>query len=88
MITADASTPFIQSPLAVTLIGAICVAIITATGAMLKMVIQLTRIEASMKDVRDDIVAIKNDPDIMRWSNYGRVTQAGLMPPSQPGVTT
>lgn len=86
MITADVTTPFIQSPLAVTLIGAACVAMITATGAMVKMVIQLTRIEASMTKVQADIVSIKTDPDVMRWSNYGRVTQAGLLPQSPPGV--
>lgn len=86
MINADSMTPFIQSPLAVTLIGAACIAAITATGAMLKMVIQLTRIEASMTKVQADIVAIKTDPDTMRWSNYGRVTQAGLVPQSPPGV--
>lgn len=79
-------TPFIESPLAVTLIGSACVALIAFTTAILKMALQLTRVEASIADLRGDIAGIKQDPDIMRWSGYGRVTQAGLLPHHNPGA--
>lgn len=80
------STPFIQSPLAVTLVGAACVALLTIAGAAIRIVIQLARVEAAVQDIRGDITGIKSDPDVMRWSNYGRATQAGVMQHGQTGA--
>lgn len=82
MTLSEASQVFIQSPLGVTLIGAACVAMITVAGAALKIVLQLARIEQTVKSVQDDLVEMKSDPDVMRWSNYGRAMQAtqGLTP--------
>lgn len=79
-------TPFIESPLAVTLVGVACAALIAFTTAIIKMALQLTRVEASIAGLREDIAGIKQDPDIMRWSSYGRVTQVGLLPHQNPGV--
>lgn len=80
------STPFIQSPLAVTLVGAACVALLTIAGAAIRIVIQLARVEAAVQDIRGDITGIKSDPDVMRWSNYGRATQAGAVQHGQTGA--
>lgn len=79
MTLSDTVTPFIQSPLAVTLIGAACLAMITVAGAAIKIVIQLARLESSISGMREDITEIKTDPDVMRWSNYGRVTKSGIV---------
>lgn len=86
MMAADTITPFIQSPLAVTLIGVACVTMVTITGAAIQIVVRLARMEATVKDIRDDIVTLKNDPDVMRWSNYGRMNQAALMQQGTPGA--
>lgn len=77
---------FSQSPLGVTLIGAVCVAMITVVSAALKMVLQLTRLEQTVKSVHDDVIEMKGDPDIMRWSNYGRAMQATRGNSGQPGA--
>lgn len=76
MTFADSATPFIQSPLAVTLVGAICVALLTLAGAAIRIVVQLARMEANVAAIREDVANIQRDPDIMRWSNYGRAVQA------------
>lgn len=87
MTSADTAMPFIQSPLAVTLIGAACLALITIAGAAIRIVIQLARMESAIQDIRGDISGIKSDPDVMRWSNYGRAVQAGAIPHGTPGAT-
>lgn len=87
MTLADTVTPFIQTPLAVTLIGAACVAMLTVAGAAVKIVIQLARVEVALKQVTDEIITLKSDPDVMRWSNYGRATQALLVPQQSQGNT-
>lgn len=87
MTLADTAQPFIQSPLAVTLIGAACLAMITMAGAAIRIVIQLARIESNMAGMREEISNLKNDPDVMRWSNYGRATQALPISHGTPGVT-
>lgn len=87
MTIADSAQPFIQSPLAVTLIGAACVAMLTIAGAAIRIVIQLARMESTITGIREDITSIKSDPDVMRWSNYGRATQAGVVAHSPQGMT-
>lgn len=87
MIQMTTTTSFIQSPLAVTLIGAACVALLTIATAAIKIVIQLARMESAIQDIRGDIAGIKSDPDVMRWSNYGRAVQAGAMANTTPGAT-
>ena len=88
MILVEAATPFIQSPLAVTLIGVACVTMVTLAGAAVKIVIQLARVEVALKRVSDEIITLKSDPDVMRWSNYGRATQALLVPQQNQGATS
>jgi hypothetical protein len=88
MISADIAQPFFQTPLAVTLIGVACAAMMTIAAASLKIVIQLARLEASVSGLREDVTQLKTDPDVMRWSAYGRATQANLPQPHTPGVTT
>lgn len=84
----NTTTSFIQSPLGVTLVGAACLALLTIAGAAIKIVIQLARMESAIQDIRGDIAGIKSDPDVMRWSNYGRAVQAGAMANTTPGATS
>lgn len=86
MTYADTTAPFIQSPLAVTLIGAACVAMLTIAGAAIRIVIQLARMESTITGIREDITSIKSDPDVMRWSNYGRAVQSGATAHMTPGT--
>lgn len=86
MTIADASTPFIESPLAAALIGAACVALVAIAGAAFRIVMQLTRLESSVADIRRDITAIQVDPDVMRWSNYGRAARSGVIEQPTHGV--
>lgn len=88
MTISDAVQPFFQTPLAVTLIGVACATMVTIAAASLKIVIQLARLEGAVAGLRADVTEIKIDPDIMRWSAYGRATQANLPAPHIPGVHT
>lgn len=81
------TTPFIQSPLAVTLIGVACATMVTLMASAVKVLIQLARMEALMKNVVEDITALKVDPDVMRWSNYGRMMQSPIGGQHQSGGT-
>lgn len=67
---------FAETPLGTTLIGAACMGMIVLVGAALKIVLQLARLEQQVKSLHDDLLTMKTDPDIMRWSNYGRAQQA------------
>lgn len=86
MISADIAQPFFQTPLAVTLIGIACGTMVTVAAASIRIVIQLARLESAVSGIREDVTAIKADPDIMRWSAYGRATRANLPSPNVPGV--
>jgi hypothetical protein len=88
MNIADVTQPFFQTPLAVTLIGVACATMVTLAAASLKIVIQLARLQDAVAGLREDVTSIKVDPDIMRWSTYGRATQANLPAPHIPGVHT
>lgn len=76
----SASTDLINSPLVVTLLGIGAAGILSLVGATFRLVIQMakfqTEIRSEMQAIRQDLSDIKTDPDIMRWSNYGRAVQA------------
>lgn len=76
MIITYMAEAFDQSPLGATLIGVACTTMVIAVAAMLKMVVQLTRLEGAVKDIQKDVTEIKTDADVMRWSNYGRAMSA------------
>lgn len=76
IVTATASQSFDQSPLGVALISFACFALITIAGAAIRMVMQMTKMQSSIEVIVKDITEIKTDPDVMRWSNYGRAMQA------------
>lgn len=67
---------FAETPLGTTLVGSACMALIVLVGAALKIVLQLARLDQSVKTLHDDLLTMKSDPDVMRWSNYGRAQQA------------
>lgn len=85
MIIADAYVQFDQSPLGVALISFACFALITIAGAAIRMVVQMAKLQSSIEVIVKDITEIKTDPDVMRWSNYGRMTRATQGQPTQPG---
>lgn len=66
----------IQSPLVVTLIGIGVTSLVALVGAAFKMVVQLARMQFAIGQIQSDIVEMRNDPDVMRWSNYGRAGAA------------
>lgn len=70
------ATSFAETPLGTTLIGAACMGMIVLIGAALKIVLQLVKLEQQVKSLHDDLLTMKTDPDVMRWSNYGRAQQA------------
>lgn len=66
----------IQSPLVVTLIGIGVTSLVALVGAAFKMVVQLARMQFAIGQIQNDILEMKHDPDVMRWSNYGRAGAA------------
>lgn len=86
MTIADAAVPFFESPLFVTLAGIVCAALITIAGAAIKMVIQISGMQHDIKAIAQQVAEIKGDPDVMRWSNYGRAMQATRGGIAQQGV--
>lgn len=79
----DTTATFLNSPLVVALISVAAVALVTLSGAALKVVIQLAQLKTQVSLIAQDIANMKGDPDVMRWSNYGRATQAfGHVPPN------
>lgn len=67
---------FVNSPVVVALIGAACTALVTLAVAGVRIVIQIAQLQTEIKSLHQDISDMKNDPDVMRWSNYGRAQQA------------
>jgi hypothetical protein len=88
MINAATSDALIQSPLVVTMVGVACTAMVVLAGAALKLVIQLAKMQSDINAIQKDITEIRTDADIMRWSNYGRATQALIQAPPQQGPTS
>lgn len=86
MIILATAEPVIQSPLVVTLVGVFAAAVVALAAAALKMVIQLSQVTTQLIAIQADIADIKRDPDVMRWSNYGRAVQAFQQTPPNPGV--
>jgi hypothetical protein len=76
MTITEAQVPFEQSPLGVALISFVCIALLAITSAALKIILQITKMQATLDNLAVRISDLERDPDIMRWSNYGRATQA------------
>lgn len=83
----DTTAEFLNSPLVVTLIGVGAIALVTLAGAAIKTVIQLAQLKTQVTAIAQDIQNMKGDPDVMRWSNYGRAVQAFQGVPPTPGST-
>lgn len=83
----DTTTGFLNSPLVVALISVGAVALVTLAGAALKTVIALAQLKTKVDAIAQDITNMKGDPDVMRWSNYGRAVQAFQQIPGNPGAT-
>lgn len=76
----------INSPVVVTLIGVAAAALVTMAAAAMRMVIKLAQMQTELAAIRQDISDLKTDPDVMRWSNYGRAAQAFSQIPSGPVI--
>lgn len=76
----------INSPVVVTLIGVAAAALVTMAAAAMRMVIKLAQMQTELFNIRQDISDLKGDPDVMRWSNYGRAAQAFGQIPSGPVI--
>lgn len=72
MIIADASQSFIQSPLGVVIASFIGTAVIATAGAVIRMMIDVGGMAKTMASIQDDIRDLKDDSDVMRWSDYSR----------------
>lgn len=86
IVIADASVPFFESPLFVTVAGIVCATLITIAGAAIKMVVQISGMQHDIKAIATQVAEIKGDPDVMRWSNYGRATQSFGVAQQTPGM--
>jgi hypothetical protein len=78
MMLASASA-FLQSPLGATLVGVFCAAMLAIAGSAIKIVAQLSGMESTIKSIHDELHTLRTDPDVMRWSNYGRADRAAVM---------
>lgn len=87
MTVAESAGTFIQSPLAVTLIGVTCATLVTLAGAAIRIVIQLARVESTISSIHEELHTLRSDPDVMRWSNYGRMVQATSTAEQHTGVS-
>jgi hypothetical protein len=77
----------IQSPLAVTLIGVLAAAMLTLAGAAVRLMVRIGQMQVQLTSILKEVSELKTDPDVMRWSNYGRAVQAFNMALPQPGNT-
>jgi hypothetical protein len=59
---------------------------VTLAGAAVKIVVQLAKMQSDITSLHASIATLQSDPDVMRWSNYGRVTQAMVPQQHTPGV--
>lgn len=75
----------VQSPLVVTLVGVLAAALLALAGAALKLVVQLAQMKTELTAIGTALAKMEKDPDIMRWSNYGRAVQAFNQAPTSPG---
>lgn len=84
MIIADSQVAVINEPIVVALITVAATGLFTLAVAAMRMVVQLTRLQSTVAQIRETQLEMKADPDVMRWSNYGRATQAlGSAAPGQ-----
>lgn len=88
MITILASQSIADSPLVSTFIGIVATALMAITVSAIRMLVQMGRMQSSIENISKQISKMESDPDVMRWSNYGRATQALGQAQHQSGVTS
>jgi hypothetical protein len=86
MIVADTAGQVINSPIVVAIVSVAATAFVALAVAAMRMVIELAKMQTELTEIRAAIVEIKSDPDVMRWSNYGRATRALEVNPSGPVI--
>lgn len=59
---------FAETPVGAVTIPLVSGAILAIAGAMVKMMLDISSLKQTVKNISDDIVEIKTDPDVMRWS--------------------
>lgn len=86
MSSADTVSQFFNEPIVVAMASVMGAALITLVGAILRMLNKLSKMESDLGYLRSEILELKTDPDVMRWSNYGRASQAFGVPSGQGGA--
>jgi hypothetical protein len=85
MTTIGTTVSIANSPLFVALVSVGATALVTLAVAAMKMVISLAQLKTEVAAIHSDIQDLKSDPDVMKWSNYGRAAQVFQQYPPQPG---
>lgn len=83
----DTTVTFLNSPLVVALISVGATALVTLAFAAVKTLITLAQLKTDVSSIHEQLATMKTDPDVMRWSNYGRAVQAFQHVPPNPGAT-
>lgn len=83
----DPTTHFLNMPLVVALISVGATALVTLAFAAVKTLITLAQLKTDVSAIHTAITEMKADPDVMRWSNYGRAVSAFQNVPPVPGST-
>jgi aspartokinase len=77
----NTATQFWNQPIVVALVSIVGAAMITLIGAVFRMLNKLSKVDVQLTYLSQQITEMKSDADVMRWSNYGRAVQAGLVVP-------
>jgi hypothetical protein len=82
----NSTTELLNSPIIVALFSVTTTAFIAIAAAALRVVIQMARMQTELSTIVTTLSELKTDPDVMRWSNYGRAAQAFQSAPSTQGM--
>lgn len=85
MTLADNTVQVLNSPFVVAMVSVAATAFVGAFIAAIKVVVDLAQIHTELKAINLTLTEMKTDPDVMRWSNYGRASQAFQQAQINPG---
>ena len=72
----DTAGSVINSPLVVALVSVAATALVMLAVAAVKVIVLLAKMASEITQIHTTLTEMKTDPDVMRWSNYGRAAQA------------
>jgi len=81
----NTTVSFLNEPVVVAFISVGATALVTLAFAAIKTVITLAQLKSDVAAIHTTLTEMKADPDVMRWSNYGRAAQAFQNVPHMPG---